>query len=162
MSNYRLNRLICPHGHGMQRVIRRTEHIKGFYSELEKFRVTFTANGKRKFECATWPTVPLTCANFYPKVSSFEYFLYKNCFGLLLVAHFFYFKNFSTWIWRLPFAVSITLKLSVIATCNGTRVPLVCHVLVVTAFKLQWCFVRSHVTLTKISQSFWGAQKFDF
>ena len=35
----------------------------------------------------------------------------KNCFGVFLSAHIVHFKKFSTWIWRLLFAVSSALNL---------------------------------------------------
>ena len=39
-----------------------------------------------------------------------QFFIHKNCFDLFLSC--LYFEKFSTWIWRLPFAVYVMLKLS--------------------------------------------------
>ena len=64
------------------------------------FYTTFTSNW------TTWPSFPFTCRLLFLHIncsSSFTQFLiHKNffsCFYLLI----FYFENFSTWIWHLPY-----------------------------------------------------------
>ena len=57
---------------------------------------------------------------FYTKISWFTGVLsvrfVLGCFYLLI----FYFEKFSTWIWRLPFAVKVTLNLSIISSILRT------------------------------------------
>ena len=69
--------------------------------------------------CTTWPSVPITCLytvfiSTHKLVVSPNFLSIRivvNCFYLLI----FYFEKFSTWIWRLPFAVYVKLKLSSIS-----------------------------------------------
>ena len=66
--------------------------------------------------CTTWPSFPphfpFTLYCFYTKISSFMPVLtigiVRDCFYLLI----FYSEKFSTWVWRLPFAVNVNLNLS--------------------------------------------------
>ena len=66
--------------------------------------------------CTTWPSFPFTCCLLFI-ISTLKLLVSRNvlsrgivlsCFYLLI----FYFQKFSTWIWRLPFAVYVKLKLS--------------------------------------------------
>ena len=76
--------------------------------------------------CITWPSFLLTCALLFITSTSkwvkklHVSFVYNNCFGLFLAARF-YFEKFSTWIWRLLFAVNVTLNLSFIIIMNGGK-----------------------------------------
>ena len=58
------------------------------------------------------PYFPFTLYCFYTKISSFMPVLtigiVRDCFYLLI----FYSEKFSTWVWRLPFAVNVNLNLS--------------------------------------------------
>ena len=64
--------------------------------------------------CTTWPSFPFTCRLLFI-ISSHKLVVSRNflsirivlsCFYLLI----FYFEKFSTWIWRLPFAIYVKLK----------------------------------------------------
>ena len=83
-----------------------------FMRILEKLRFTFTPNGRREFVPRD-PYFPFTLYCFYTKISSFMPVLtigiVRDCFYLLI----FYSEKFSTWVWRLPFAVNVNLNLSV-------------------------------------------------
>ena len=65
------------------------------------------------------PYFPFTLYCFYTKISSFMPVLtigiVRDCFYLLI----FYSEKFSTWVWRLPFAVKVNLNLSNIASNTG-------------------------------------------
>ena len=58
------------------------------------------------------PYFPFTLYYFYTKRSSFipvlTIWIFRDCFYLLI----FYSEKFSTWVWRLPFAVNVNLNLS--------------------------------------------------
>ena len=58
------------------------------------------------------PYFPFTLYCFYAKISSFmpvfAIGIVRDCFYLLI----FYCEKFSTWVWRLPFAVNVNLNLS--------------------------------------------------
>ena len=82
------------------------------------------------------PYFPFTLYCFYTKISSFMPVLtigiVRDCFYLLI----FYSAKFSTWVWRLPFAVNVNLNLSnrELFTANGktsiwTTWPRCCHLL---------------------------------
>ena len=71
-------------------------------SLIDRFRVTFTAKGKRKFvpRDEVFRFLVVYCSLLPPtKISSFT-----------LV----YYQKLSAWIWRLPFTVNVTLNLSTI------------------------------------------------
>ena len=77
---------------------------------VERLRVTFTPNGRREF-ALTWPNFPL----YFLFIASTQKFMpvlpigiVRDCFYLLI----FYSEKFSTWVWRLPFAVNVNLNLS--------------------------------------------------
>ena len=76
-----------------------------------------TFNAKRQTWIYTaWPSFPLifpfTLSCFYIKISSFMSVLtieiVQDCFYPLIC----YSEKFSTWVWRLPFAVNVNLNLS--------------------------------------------------
>ena len=82
--------------------------------EIERLRFTFTPNGRR--ECLPRDQVfllffPFTLYCLCTKISSFMPVLtigiVRHCFYLLN----FYSEKFSTWVWRLPFAVKVNLNL---------------------------------------------------
>ena len=81
---------------------------------IERLRFTFTPNGKRKFvprDQVSSLTVAY-CLLLPLKIKWFHAsFIYKNCSGQFLSAYL-YSNKFSTWIWRLPFAVNVTLNLA--------------------------------------------------
>ena len=60
----------------------------------------------------------LTLYYFYTKRSSFipvlTIWIFRDCFYLLIL----YSEKFSTWIWRLPFAVNMNLNLSNLSYCS--------------------------------------------
>ena len=58
--------------------------------------------------CTTWTNFLFICRLLFTiSTSSFtQFFIHKNCFELFLSAVF-YFKKFSTWIWRLPYTWSL-------------------------------------------------------
>ena len=82
---------------------------------LERLRFRFTPNGRREFvpHDHVFPLFPFTLYCFYTKISSFmpvfTLGIVRDCFYLLI----FYFEKFSTWVWRLPFAVNVNLNLSI-------------------------------------------------
>ena len=87
---------------------------------------------KRKtWICTIWPSFPphfpFTLYCFYTKISSFMPVLttgiVRDCFYLLI----FYSEKFSTWVWRLPFAVNVNLNLSNFS--NSTFVQLLQNLL---------------------------------
>ena len=81
---------------------------------LERLRFTFTPNGRREFvpRDQFFPYFPFTFYCFYSQISSFMTVLtigiVGDCFYLLN----FYSEKFSTWVWRVPFAVNVHLHLS--------------------------------------------------
>ena len=84
-------------------------------SAKEGLRFTFTPNSRREFVLRLTkfsPYFPFTLYCFYTKISSFMPILIigivPDCFYLLI----FYSEKFSTWVWRLPFAVNVNLNLS--------------------------------------------------
>ena len=78
--------------------------------ELERF--TFALDGKREFVPRDRPSLSFTFYNFYSKISSFAPILSirieLDSFCLLI----FCFEKYSTWIWRLQFAVDVICNLS--------------------------------------------------
>ena len=68
------------------------------------------------------PYFPFTLFCFYTEISSFMPVLtigiVRDCFYLLI----FYSEKFSTWFWRLPFAVNVNLNLSNISQRTTARV----------------------------------------
>ena len=80
----------------------------------------------QKWICTTWPSylfswrlLFITSAKKLNKLFHAS-FIHKNCFELFLPAFFFFnFEIFSIWIWRLPFAVNATLKLSIVKLLTG-------------------------------------------
>ena len=64
------------------------------------------------------PYFPFTFYYLYTKRSSFipvlTIWIFRDCFYLLI----FYSEKFSTWIWRLPFAVNMNLNLSNLSYCS--------------------------------------------
>ena len=78
---------------------------------LERLRFMFTPNlyHVTKFS----PNFPFTLYYFYKKISSFLLVLtigiVGDCFYLLI----FYSEKFSTWVWRLLFALNVNLSLSI-------------------------------------------------
>ena len=82
---------------------------------IERLRFTFTPNGKREFVPRD-PYFPFTLYCFYTKISCFMPVLtigiVRGCFYLLI----FYSEKFSTWVWRLPYAVNVNLNL-----CNNNN-----------------------------------------
>ena len=94
-----------------------------FSWRIERLRFTFTPNGKREFveRDQVFPLIVVNCLVYY-FYSKNEYtpVLYirivLDSFYLLI----FYFEKFSTWIWRFPFALNVTLNLSNIASGKET------------------------------------------
>ena len=86
-----------------------------YLSLLERLRFTFTPNGKREFvpRDQVFPSFSFNDYFFYTKISSFMPVLSIQ----ILLAFFYqlilYSEKFSTWIWRLPFAVNVNLNLSI-------------------------------------------------
>ena len=88
------------------------------YLSMETFRVTFTANGKRQtWICTRCPSFPFTCRFLFIASTT----KLPDCFTLVLTIRILlscfyllisYFGKFSTWIWRLLFAVNVALNLS--------------------------------------------------
>ena len=81
---------------------------------IDRLRFTFTPNGKREFvpRDQVSSLTAVYCLLLPPKIKwSHASFIHKNCCGQFFSSHF-YFDKFSTWIWRLPFAVNVTLNLS--------------------------------------------------
>ena len=79
--------------------------------------VNFIVNGKSESvpRDQVFPFLDVYCSLLLQKSELFHAsFIHKNCFELFLPAIFFNFEIFSTWIWRLPFAVNVTLKLSIV------------------------------------------------
>ena len=80
-----------------------------FSQLLERLRFTFTPNGRREFvpRGQISPLFSVHC--FYTKISSSMPVLttgiVEDCFYLLI----FYSEKFSSWVWRLPFAVNLNL-----------------------------------------------------
>ena len=80
-----------------------------FSQLLERLRFTFTPNGRREFvpRGQISPLFSVHC--FYTKLSSSMPVLttgiVEDCFYLLI----FYSEKFSSWVWRLPFAVNLNL-----------------------------------------------------
>ena len=75
--------------------------------------------GKRQtLVCTTWPSSPFTC-RFLFIISTHEKLVVSRIFlsiGIVLSCFYlliFYFEKFSTWIWRLPFAIYVKLNLSI-------------------------------------------------
>ena len=69
--------------------------------------------------CTTWPSFPRDVVTSRDQVSTHKLVVSRNflsirivlsCFYLLI----FYFEKFATWIWRLPFALYVKLKLSIL------------------------------------------------
>ena len=81
--------------------------------ELERLSFTFVLDGKREFVPRDRPSLSFTFYYFYSKISSFAPVLSirieLDSFCLLI----FCFKKYSTWIWRLQFAVNVTCNLSI-------------------------------------------------
>ena len=81
--------------------------------ELERLSFTFVLDGKREFVPRDRPSLSFTFYYFYSKISSFAPVLSMrielDSFCLLI----FCFKKYSTWIWRLQFAVNVTCNLSI-------------------------------------------------
>ena len=81
---------------------------------IERLRVMFMANSKHEFvpPNQVFPLLVITVLYLYKKVSCLmpvlSITIVSSCFYLLI----FYFEKFSTWIWHLPFAISLTLNLS--------------------------------------------------
>ena len=96
----------------------KTFHVRFTVSikSLERLRFTFTPNGRHELYHVTTfsPYFPFTLYCFYIKISSFMPVLtigiVRHCFYLLI----FYSEKFSTWVWRLLFAVNVNLNLSFI------------------------------------------------
>ena len=56
------------------------------------------------------------------QISSFmQFFIHKNCFLSCFYLLIFYFEKFSTWVWRLPFAVYVMLKLSFVPVHKNAK-----------------------------------------
>ena len=75
--------------------------------------------GKRQtLVCTTWPSSPFTC-RFLFIISTHEKLVVSRIFlsiGIVLSCFYlliFYFEKFSSWIWRLPFAIYVKLNLSI-------------------------------------------------
>ena len=71
--------------------------------------------------CTMWPSFLLTCRLLFI-ISTPKLIVSRNFLSIRIVLScvyllFFYFEKFSTWIWRLPFAVYVKLKLSNRNTC---------------------------------------------
>ena len=71
--------------------------------------------------CTMWPSFLLTCRLLFI-ISTPKLIVSRNFLSIRIVLScvyllFFYFEKFSTWIWRLPFAVYVRLKLSNRNTC---------------------------------------------
>ena len=80
---------------------------------LERLSITFTSNANL-YHVTKFPLyLSITVHYFYTEISSFtQSFIHRNCSELFLSLLIFSFEKFSTWIWRLPFAVYVKLKLS--------------------------------------------------
>ena len=80
--------------------------------EIERLRFTFTPNGDVNFYHVTKfpPYFPFTLYCFRAKIIMpvLTIGIVWDCFYLLI----FYSEKFSTWVWRLPFAVKVNLNLS--------------------------------------------------
>ena len=50
-----------------------------------------------------------------------QFFIHKNCFLSCFYLLIFYFEKFSTWVWRLPFAVYVMLKLSFVPVHKNAK-----------------------------------------
>ena len=82
---------------------------------IGRLSITFTSNRKREF-VLTWPSFPFTFRLLFiiwthvlvVSLNLLSIRIVLSCFYLLI----FNFQKFSTWIWRLPFAVYVMLKLS--------------------------------------------------
>ena len=80
-----------------------------FSQLLERLRFTFTPNGRREFvpRGQISPLFSVHC--FYTKLSSpmpvLTTGIVEDCFYLLIL----YSEKFSSWVWRLPFAVNLNL-----------------------------------------------------
>ena len=83
---------------------------------LERLSIKFTSVGKKTRICTTWPSFPFTCRllfiiSTHKLLVSWNFLSIRivlSCFGLFI----FYFEKFSAWIWHLPFAIYVKLKLS--------------------------------------------------
>ena len=88
------------------------DHFKQFLVKTIE-RLTFTANGKHEY--VPWTKFSLyfslTVHYFITNISSFTPVLSKRIVLGCIYLPSFHFKNFSTSIWRLPFAVNVTLNL---------------------------------------------------
>ena len=88
-------------------VIRKTEKNRDWDSRL---RQTADVNLYHLTKFSPYFSFTLYC--FYTKISSFmpvsTIGIVRDCFYLLI----FYSEKFSTWVWRLPFAVNVNLNLS--------------------------------------------------
>ena len=88
----------------------------------------FTPNGRRGFVShnQVFPWFSFALYYFYTKKSSFMSVLtigiIRDCFYLII----FYSEKFSTWDWRLPFAVNVNLNLSIyfVFTLENIACPL--------------------------------------
>ena len=98
---------------------------------LERLRFTFMPNGRREFVSHNLkhkfsPDFSFTLYCFYTKMSNFMSVLtigiIRDCFYLVI----FYSEKFSTWDWRLPFAVNVNHNLSVyfVFTLENIACPL--------------------------------------
>ena len=79
---------------------------------------------RQKPICTTWPSFSLTCCLLFI-FSTHKLVVSRNLLSTRIVLSYFnllifYFKKFSTWIWRLPLAVYVKLKL-------GSLIPFLHH-----------------------------------
>ena len=103
-------------------------HAGSLTLTLKRLIFMFTPNGRRGFvshnQVFPWLSFALYC--FYTKKSSFMSVLtigiIRDCFYLII----FYSEKFSTWDWRLPFAVNVNLNLSIyfVFTLENIACPL--------------------------------------
>ena len=86
--------------------------------------------GKRQTRiCTTWPSFPLTCCLLLI-LSTDKLVVSHNFLSIRIVLScfyvpIFYFEKFSTWIWRLPFAVYVKLNLSNVFARKRCQMPCV-------------------------------------
>ena len=105
---------------------RRWRDVKTTYREIRE--VNHHVYVKRQTQiCTSWPSFPhyLSFISTHKSVVSPQFLSIRtvsSCFYLLI----FYFEKFSTWIWRLPFAVYVKLKLSTKHRVYGKRQRWIC------------------------------------